>query len=226
MPSAAGIWPFSPLLEKLRGRHHDARLSAADYLLVVRWIDAGTPYAGTYACSGSGKGGGAHVPRDIAQQRCATCHRLGEGGYVFNSERLKRTRYAGSPERREDFSNDDSLVDLTEPEKSLILMAPLAREAGGLGWCRAQGGVSAAVFADTTDPDYRRILSRIRGGLNSFEVPGFMPHPAYFREMMRYGILPPTFDPLTDPYDVYKLDRRYYEQQYPPFPILKAEAVQ
>lgn len=218
--------PASPLLEQLRGKHHDVRLSDAEFLLVVRWIDAGTPYAGTYACSGSGKGVGVHVPLETAEIRCATCHVRGDGGYVFNSARLKRARYAGSPERREDFSNDDSLVDLTEPEKSLILMAPLAKKAGGLGWCRTPDGESSDVFATTDDPDYRRILATIRGGLNSFEVPGFKPHSAYFREMMRYGILPPTFDPLTDPYDVYDLDRRYYDQQYPPWPILKAKAKQ
>ena len=218
--------PASPLLDQLRGKHHAARLSDVEFLLVVRWIDAGTPYAGTYACSGTGKGGDAQVPQDIAQQRCATCHRRSDGGWVFNSARLKRARYAGAPERREDFSNDDSLVDLTEPAKSLIVMAPLAVEAGGLGWCRAPDGAPTAVFATTDDPDYRRILARIRSGLNSFEVPGFSPHPAYFREMIRYGILPPTFDPLTDPYDTYELDRWYYDQQYPPFPDVSARTAQ
>ena len=59
-----------------------------------------------------------------------------------------------------------NLYDLTYPEKSLILMAPLAKSAGGYGWCRwksagSETEQSPAVFRNTGDPDYQAILSAI-----------------------------------------------------------------
>jgi hypothetical protein len=54
-----------------------------------------------------------------------------------------------------------SLCNLSRPDKSLLLRAPLSVEAGGLGWCGAD------VFATTDDPAYQQILARIaRSGIN------------------------------------------------------------
>ena len=36
------------------------------------------------------------------------------------------------------------------------------------------------------------------------------PSTNYVREMKRYGILPPDFDPATDPFDAYATDEAYW----------------
>ena len=41
------------------------------------------------------------------------------------------------------------------------MLAPLAKEAGGEGLCAGAGQASAAIFADTADPDYRILLESI-----------------------------------------------------------------
>jgi hypothetical protein len=37
------------------------------------------------------------------------------------------------------------------------------------------------------------------------------PSPLYIREMQRYGILPPTFDPAREPFDAYATDQAYWQ---------------
>ena len=56
------------------------------------------------------------------------------------------------------------LYDLTRPEKSPLLLAALAKEAGGLAPCRADkqnADPVAAIFKDTADPDYVTIHAAI-----------------------------------------------------------------
>ena len=68
-----------------------------------------------------------------------------------------------------------SLCNLTRPDKSLLLQAPLAKTAGGLGRCKSP------VFTDTADPDYQAILARIAAAgakladAKRFDMPGFRP---------------------------------------------------
>ena len=104
------------------------------------------------------------------------------------------------------------LFNLSRPEKSLFLRAPLAKEAGGFG----MGKDGKAVFKSTDDPDYKLILAMIQDGhdvlerVKRFDMKGFRPPKPYLREMKRYGILPETFDLDRDPVDPYELDRRYW----------------
>ena len=51
---------------------------------------------------------------------------------------------------------------MTRPSHSLMLNAPLAKEAGGLGYCTLDDG--SPVFADTDDVDYRHLLGAIETG--------------------------------------------------------------
>jgi hypothetical protein len=111
------------------------------------------------------------------------------------------------------------VFNLSRPEKSLMLLAPLAESAGGLALCRDKEGKPAAVFADLSDPDYRKLLAMVAAGkenldrIKRFDMPGFLPKPEYLREMKRYGILPPD-QPLDAPVDPYALDRAYWESLY------------
>ncbi len=101
------------------------------------------------------------------------------------------------------------LYNLSRPEKSLLVRAPLATAAGGYELC-------GQVFTSTEDADFQAIVAGIEEAkayletIGRFNLPGFRPEPEYIREMQRYGILPPDHQP-DDPIDVYQTDRRYWE---------------
>jgi hypothetical protein len=112
------------------------------------------------------------------------------------------------------------MFNLSRPEKSLILLAPLAAEAGGYGLCKQRNedgsfGQSVTVFADANDPDYQKVLALCHDGkrkleqIKRFDMPGFRPTKTYIREMKRYGLLPKNLseDALID---VYETDRAYW----------------
>ena len=106
------------------------------------------------------------------------------------------------------------IFNLTRPEKSLYLKAPLAKEAGGLGLCT--NALGKAVFASVDDPDYKTLLALVADAKSvldadpRFDMPQFCPNPEYLREMKRYGILPMDADPRKCPVDPYATDRRYW----------------
>ena len=221
----------SPLMKKLDGSHHAVTPSPEDLATVSLWLDASAPYPGTYAALGCGMIGGYQQnnqilendkawPATLAAQpvfaaRCAGCHTpkfkplprflSDENGLSFwtpdmNDPRLRHSRHA--------------LFNLTRPEKSLFLRAPLAKAAGGLGLCT---GTNGAAFASAEDPGYRTLLAMIDAGrkrldeIKRFDMPGFRPRPEYLREMKRYGVLPATLDLEKDPVDPYALDRLYWD---------------
>jgi hypothetical protein len=100
------------------------------------------------------------------------------------------------------------LYNLSRPEKSLQLLAPLARSAGGYAIC-------GEVFSSTDDTDFQNLLAGIREAkahletITRFNMPHFRPEPEYVREMKRYGILSSNHQ-LQDPINVYDTDRRYW----------------
>jgi hypothetical protein len=104
------------------------------------------------------------------------------------------------------------LYNLSRPEKSLLLMAPLAKDAAGYGIC-------GTVFGSADDPDLRILLAAISDAkarlerITRFNMPNFRPAPEYIREMQRFGILPTDHQP-TDPIDVYETDRRYWQSMW------------
>jgi hypothetical protein len=112
------------------------------------------------------------------------------------------------------------VFNLSRPEKSTLLLAPLAREAGGYGICGSKRASSAPVFADITDPDYQQLLSVVRESramleqMTRFDMPDFIPSEHYVREMKRYGFVPHQWKP-GDAIDVYAVDRASWESFYP-----------
>ena len=206
----------APLMDKLDGRHYEARLSPREQLLVRLWLDIGAPYPGTYASLGTGMIGGHMIiqplngdhnwPETKAAQgvfasRCNACHNP-------KQHPIART-----------LSGGHLAYNLSHPEKSLVLLAPLAKEAGGYGSCRAKGPTAAkdAVFSSKADPGYRTLLAMVEAGkrnldqIKRFDMPGFRPGPDYVREMKRYQLLPPDFDVEKNPIDVYQMDRKYWD---------------
>jgi hypothetical protein len=226
----------SAVMKKMGPSHYGVKPSAADLQTVRLWLDAGAPYPGTYAALGTGMIGGYQQNEQVLEndakwpatqavqetfnRRCGGCHRddqrpiphslSDEIGLSFwqpdmNDPRLRHSRHLA--------------FNLTRPEKSLIVLAPLAKSAGGYGLCRAAGvpAGSGTVLPGKDDADYRRILALCEAGqrrldeIKRFDMPGFRPRPEYVREMKRYGVLPAAFDWARDPIDVYAVDRRYWD---------------
>ncbi len=207
--------------------------TAAQKKMLRLWIEAGAPYPGTYASLGCGMIGSysenqpiqadGDWPTTIAgaqviDQRCASCHnepsRLlpralsDERGVSFwqpemSDPRLNTSRHI--------------VFNLSRPEKSILLLAPLSEKAGGWGLCRdPKTKQPVTVFADAADPGYQKLLAMCQAGkerldqIKRFDMPGFRPRQDWVREMKRYGVLPESLGP-SDPIDAYAVEERYWE---------------
>jgi hypothetical protein len=209
----------SPLMNKISGDHHKVKLSAQERDLIMHWLDVGAPYFSTAAFVGAGWGQyrwmGKEHPEALSEtlkRRCASCHR-----------NIERCRYPGYH------------IDLSKPEESWILKAPLAKSAGGWEVCRPrpkkrkknepppeEPDKPFTVFADTSDTDYQALLAGIRRlkkrleEVTTHDMPNFKPHVQYIREMKRYGFLPADFDVNRDPINVHEVDERYWRSFWAP----------
>jgi len=235
--------PASPIMKRLDGAHHKVKLSAHEKTMIRLWIDTGAAYPGTYAALGagmlghySGSTGGLTrqdvkwkstiAARAVVRKRCASCHK---GPRSLPDSPSDNKRMVGWVERREliqkgDFPilryNRHILYNLSRPEKSLLLLAPLAGTAGGYASDDKKDKkkpTCPVVFKNTADPDYQTLLTAVKDAkayidkITRFDKPGFKPRPEYIREMKRYGLLDKAFDLSKDPIDVYKMDRKYWD---------------
>jgi mono/diheme cytochrome c family protein len=212
----------SRLLNYFNATHYQAKADARELTLLRLWIDSGAAYPGTYAALGTGMIGGyeenSMVNSDAAwpttaagaqviDKRCAECHRQpgrilpralsDERGVSFWRPDMKDPRL---------LTSRHIIFNLTQPANSLLLLAPLAADAGGWGLCRATNG--APVFTSTADPDYQTLLAMCSAGRDyldrakRFDMPGFEPRKDWVRELKRYGILSPQHVGQINPYTV------------------------
>jgi hypothetical protein len=218
----------SRLLELVDGSHYDVRLGERERRMLRLWIDSSAVYAGTYAALGSGMHP-VEFPIQAVERRCGSCHgsrpegrRIGKGMYfrfgprgpalplVHEFSDLQQIRGSIGYYKFGNARPPQSLCNLTRPDRSLLLQAPLAREAGGLGLCRE------VVFSDQQDADYRQLLARIvaasekHSAEKRFDMRGFRPNVYYIRKLQSYGILPADLDP-NEPIDTYAVDRAYWK---------------
>ncbi|MCX6954901.1 MAG: hypothetical protein NTV51_22315 [Verrucomicrobia bacterium] len=224
----------SRLLKLVDGSHYGVKATPAQHRLLRLWIDSGAAYPGTYAALGSGMIGAyaenqpvdtdhdwpaTRAAGDAIARRCAACH----------SEKERALPRALADERGVSFWRPDMhdprlltsrhiVFNLSRPEKSLILLAPLAESAGGWGLCRdPKTKQPASVFADTSDADYQKLLALCVAGrdhlarVKRFDMPGFQPRRDWVREMVRYGVLPAGSEHATYPLDPYAVERRYWQ---------------
>jgi mono/diheme cytochrome c family protein len=215
----------SRLLQFVDGSHYDAMLSAHEQTLVRLWIESGATYPGTYGALGCGMYP-VQFPATAIERRCGSCHAEKVKPYpgmkhqthfrfglkpaqplisdVSEITFIRRMAYYKLGEA----GPHQSLCNLTRPEQSLLVRAPLAREAGGLGLCRS------AVFADRKDADYQQLVRAISAAGaqlaagKRFDMPGFQPNEHYVRELRRFGILPADDG---RPIDVYAADQAYWQ---------------
>jgi hypothetical protein len=194
----------SRLMKLIDGSHYQAKPSPEEVKLVRLWIETSATYPGTYASLGCGYYP-AHVPYRPLRDRCGKCHGREETNERGKHMVLDFPRAGGI--------RSEPVQNLSRPEKSYILLAPLAKEAGGLGLC------AEAVFKDKDDPLYRATLAALRDAHERlmedkrFDMPGFRPNEHYIREMQRFGFLPKDLK-STDPIDCYAVDRAYWSSFY------------
>ena len=231
----------SKIMTMLDGSHHDVLATEQEKQTLRLWIDVGAPYPGTYAALGCGSIGGyqqnnlvhtdfnwpeTQAASEAITRRCDGCHTgnfnlpkslSDEHGLSFwqpsmDDPRLHTARHI--------------VFNLSRPEYSLMLLAPLSKASGGYGICRprdteATDADSASssdfhIFENTDDPDYQKILAMCAAGRTwldqqkRFDMPDFIPRPQYIREMVNYGVLPETHDPAS-PVDYYQLEQEYWE---------------
>jgi len=223
----------SRILKLVNGSHYGAKATPAEHQLLRLWIDSGAAYPGTYAALGTGMIGGyaENQPVDtdfawpetraaaaVIDRRCASCH----------AEKEKLLPRALADERGVSFWRPDwndprlltsrhILFNLTRPEKSLMLLAPLAESAGGWAICRdPKTKQPQTIFADTADPDYQTLLTQVRAGQSRlaqagrFDMADFRPRKDWVREMIRYGVLPPNTEPAAVA-DFRAVEQRYWQ---------------
>ncbi|MBM4039019.1 MAG: hypothetical protein FJ290_10955 [Planctomycetes bacterium] len=232
----------SPLLKKLDGSHYKAALSDRERALLRLWVDSGAVYAGTYAALGTGSVGdysgrgrpdlawdSTRKAQEVLKRRCAGCHKgpmalpdspsddkgmvpWGEGPM---NQLASSTSQRYTPAFR---FNRHLLYNLSRPDKSLLLLAPLAAQAGGYAATTPKS--CPVVFKDAADPDYQALLRSVEDArkhletIKRFDMPGFKPRPEYVRELKRFGLLPATFALDTEPLDVYHIERAYWQSHW------------
>ncbi len=235
----------SPIMNMLRGEHYDVKLSEHEVEMIRHWIHCGAPYIGTYAALIQGMIGSTgyeashftaidtrilkseKVERaaEVIQRRCASCHKgvrrlpqhpadWGQGTKLIQPQRAWRIK---QKDNRAVWRFQQHIIyNLTGPERSLQLLAPLAAEAGGYGVCSNANGDVTAVFKTQADPDYQVLLAAIQDAKAlhdsdpRWDTPGWKAPPEYIREMKRHGILPESFDREKDALDPHEVDRRYW----------------
>ena len=213
----------SELMKMIDGSHHDAKLSPREVRTVRLWIETGATYAGTYAALSTGSLYGGRIFLDfelgadfarILRARCNACH---QDELQLQAKPTWDVHHIRKVRPRDVRFSEHLIYNFSRPERSLALIAPLRRQAGGDGVCKSldESGKPAVVFRDTGDPDYRKLLALIRtgkrrlDGKRRFDSPGFRPNEHYIREMKRYGVLSAEVGP-NDAIDPYATDRAYW----------------
>ncbi len=219
----------SRLMTYLDGSHHDAELTEHEQTTVRLWIESGAVYPGTYGALGTGVYT-VKFPEATIERRCGSCHQSTEPPYRNPKKGAINYQFGNRGPVQPLLSDPydiilirhlayfqlgeaplhQALCNLDRPNKSLLLRAPLGKQAGGFELC------GKAVFEDTSDPDYREILAAIgdaSGRLakgKRFDMPGFRPNRFYLREMQHFGVLPKQLSDATS-LNTYTIDRAYWD---------------
>ena len=209
------------LMEKMDGSHNNVEVPENEVRIVSTWIDASATHAGAYAGGAlnerypDGDVLGSPIVQDgfeALSRRCGRCHNKDNGTQYPEHPPWNRIYYHSVSEvhRSHPLLYRELFCNYTRPEKSAALMAPLAKSSGG--WQRC----GEAVFQNTDDPDFQKILQLIhafKGFMEDEKMWGmstFYPKKGYVREMKRFDILPPSFT-YGDPIDVYATDKKYWD---------------
>lgn len=196
----------STLMKYIEPSHHDVKLSQEEKNLVRLWIDTSATYPGTYV---SLRSGNYHPIINCVPivERCGECHASQE------TREGKVKPWEGWHFPRHHMSWSGTICNISNPDRSFLVRAPLAKEAGGLGIC------SKIVFESKDDPLYQDIVRRLGETKRQmeagkrFDMPGFRPNDDYIREMKKYGFVPKELGP-NETYDYYKIEKEYFDSWF------------
>jgi hypothetical protein len=226
----------SPLVLLIENNHGEVNMDEQELKLIRYWINTGATYPGTYGALGSGMIG--RMIRNVADRtpvenkywekatkvigsNCRECHKqimtdiCDESNLTWWNSRNELMNNPGSePSYLEKIRYSRHIIyDLTEPGKSIVLLAPLSQEEGGYGFCKDSKGKN--IFRSTSDSDYKILLQAINStktyldSIKRFDMEGFTVRPEYFREMKRFGII--SQDAEISEIDPYQTDRKYWQ---------------
>ncbi len=108
------------------------------------------------------------------------------------------------------------IYNLTEPENSTILLAPLSKEAGGYGLCRSEK-TGEPLFSSKEDKEYKILSEAVTNSseylksIKRFDMEGFVVRKDYYREMKRYGVIDESM-PI-EQVDPYVADSIYWSRR-------------
>jgi mono/diheme cytochrome c family protein len=157
-------------------QHSETAIPWEDRYRIYCWIDANVPFYGHYrqmsptVLSDQAR----RELQGIYGRRCAACHdqRPRRDAVTWLSP-MSVWVHTGPPPGQWGIAESGMRVrhfNLSYPEQSLALRAPLAAAAGGLEMCVHQD--KRPVFGDRDDPDYKRALEALRGGVVHRDQPG------------------------------------------------------
>ena len=112
-PEAFGLAPHNKQLN----------LPARERMMFRLWIESGAVYPGTYAALGNNFRAPTVTGNQAVERRCGSCH-----GHAAEDGSLRLTFKSPADKR----------LNLRHPEKSLLLLAPLTKQAGGLELCKGE----------------------------------------------------------------------------------------
>jgi len=179
----------SRLCDYLDKPHQDVIVPPEDRRTVYAWIDANVPYYGVYHYTdGTVRGArdrwyahkkGQWLERDflpVFRRRCYECHAqqidISQAWEGVTHQTVTSKVWNGIALMAHGFAHWDPYttlygpaqrINLTHPEFSQVLTAPLPKQAGGLGLCQPREGMPRP-FADHSDPDYQAMLQALRRG--------------------------------------------------------------
>ncbi|NOS70850.1 MAG: hypothetical protein HOP33_13080 [Verrucomicrobia bacterium] len=223
----------SRLLTLLDGSHYGVQATPHQKKMLRLWIESAAAYPGTYAALGSGMIGnyaennqintGVEWPATIAataviQRRCVGCHDQPNRQLPLNlADERGVSFWQPSLDDPRLLTSRHIVFNLSSPEKSLMLLAPLAKEAGGWELCGdPKSGATAKVFGSRSDADYQALLAMVDAGTDflsrqkRFDMPDFVPRTDWVREMKRYGVLAEGVK-AGDITDAYAVETKYWE---------------
>lgn len=229
----------SKLMSKIDGSHKCKRLPEEEYNLIKAWLDTGAFQIGTYAAVGTGflfdaffetgySYTNAENPKlkavnEVVSHMCSKCHwnaktkRFGLA-HVPWIEWNAKIHYNDSKGNKKNSKMIKSyLYDFLNPDDSLVLLTPLAKEAGGL----ADGTKKThpVIFKDKKHPEFQKLdknfrefVAQLRKDRPFQHEKHFRPTYGYMEMMKKCGIIPKDF-PEDKPVDAMEIDEKYFKWQ-------------
>ena len=207
----------SALVKKIEEHHGGVEMSLTDLRTIRYWINTGGLYPGTYGALGTGMVGVMTINNadmtpvqneawakaiSVIQRTCKKCHDelmdhiVDERNISWWDSRVSVTSGEMDEAKYKEairFSRH-IIYNLTKPENSTVLLAPLSKEAGGYGLCQDEK-TGDPLFSSREAEEYKILSDAVNNSaeylksIKRFDMEGFIVRKDYYREMKRYGVI-------------------------------------